>query len=86
MKISTLIEKLEEIHCNAPNGGVPVELLVMTGKEWLALRAALDDTLLAIMDRADSGPNLVTIWQALEAGEGVAGCALKERGEHVRIA
>ena len=25
-KISTLIEKLEEIHCNAPNGGVPVEL------------------------------------------------------------
>ena len=26
MKISTLIEKLEEIHCNAPNGGVPVEL------------------------------------------------------------
>ena len=49
MKISTLIEKLEEIHCNAPNGGVPVELrLVMTGKEWLALRAALDDTLLAI--------------------------------------
>ena len=45
MTISTLIEKLEEIHCNAPNGGVPV---VMTGKEWLALRAALDDTLLAI--------------------------------------
>lgn len=69
---------------------VPDEMLrftlVMTGKEWLALRAALDDTLLAIMDRADSGPNLVTIWQALEAGEGVAGCALKERGEHVRIA
>ena len=39
----------------------------------------------AVMDDAKAEPDLTAIRKALEAGEGVPGCVLKDRGEHLRV-
>ena len=40
---------------------------------------------LSVLAMAKAEPDLTAIRKALEAGEGIPGCVLKDRGEHLRI-